>query len=166
MDFTTEEKMICALVLIINIFFMIGISSWFYIQILRHRGKIGHNSVDVNVDEQPPQVNGPGLFLVENLHQELSGIENIEMANFNDLQRQAEIKKQQSEIDSAILSLKTNMSLIIVLILLLLSVMFLSSDALAVVFTLVKSQGLVVICIINFGKIRALVMNLFSSRIF
>jgi hypothetical protein len=159
MDFTTEEKLICTLVFIFNILILICISSWCYVQILRHKGELEQNSVDANVNEHPPQANAGNLSFIRDLYQELSGIETIEMRTFRNLERQAEIRKQQAEIKSAVLSLKTNLSLILVLISLPLSVTFLSSDVLAVVFTLIKSLGLVVTYIINFGKIRALFQN-------
>jgi len=90
-----------------------------------------------------------GIFFVENVHQEMSARENIEMRNFSRVQRQAEIKKQKDEIASAILSLKTNLSFFIVLIFLYLSFVFLSSDVLAIIFSLLKSLTPVVTCVLS-----------------
>jgi hypothetical protein len=159
MDFNTKEKLICTLVFVLNIFISICISSWCYVQILRHRGELEQNSPDANVNEHPPQANAGNLSFIRDLYQELSGIETIEMRTFRNLERQKEIRKQQAEIKSAVLLLKTNLSIILVLILLPISVIFLSSDVLAVIFTLTKSYGPVVTYIINFGKIRALFQN-------
>jgi len=100
-----------------------------------------------------------GLFFVENVHREMTARENIEMRNFSRLQRHAELKKQKDEIESAVLSLKTNLSLFLVLIFLFLSGVFLSSNVLALIFSLLKSFTPVVTCVINFVKIRALILN-------
>jgi membrane glycosyltransferase len=51
MDMTLEQKVICLFVILFNLVSMIFVSCWCYFQILRQRGKFGHNRVDVINDE-------------------------------------------------------------------------------------------------------------------
>jgi hypothetical protein len=94
-----------------------------------------------------------GIFGVENI--ELDIINRNEMkADF--LVKQAEMRRHQAEVDSAILSLKTNLSICLVFILLFLSVIFLASDILAVIFSVLKNMAPVLTGFVNFEKIRSL----------
>jgi len=71
------------------------------------------------------------------------------------LARQAEMRRHQAEVYSAILSLKTNLSICLVFILLFLSAIFLASDILAVIFSVLKNMAPVVTFFVNFEKIRS-----------
>jgi hypothetical protein len=139
---------------------MISISCWCYFEILKRRGKLGQNSV--GVAETSHGVAG-GLFLIENAHREISARENIEMQAFANMQRQAEVLKQQAEIDSAVLSLKTNLTFFLVLISIYSLAFYLSSDILAVLFSLFKNLAPVLTSIINFVKIRKLFVNVYED---
>jgi hypothetical protein len=88
-----------------------------------------------------------GIFLVENF--------NPEMLNAEGLTKQAEMRKQQEQIESAILSLKTNLSIFLILILLVVSGVFLSSDVISLIFSVLKNLAPVVTSFINFKKIRS-----------
>jgi hypothetical protein len=94
-----------------------------------------------------------GIFGVENI--ELDIINRNEM-KADCLARQAEMRRQQAEVDSAILSLKTNFSICLVFILLYLSLIFLESNILAVMFSVLKNMAPVVTSFVNFEKIRSL----------
>jgi len=81
------------------------------------------------------------------------------MQAFANRQRQAEVLKHQAEIDSAVLSLKTNLTFFLVLITIYSLAFYLSSDILAVLFSLFKNLAPVLTSIINFVKIRKLFVN-------
>jgi hypothetical protein len=176
MDMAIEKKMKCTTIVMINLILMISVSCWCYFKILRHNGKFGNNSVGIIGDADTSEVMPNGLFVIDNFRQELSARENIEMNTFTQIQRQAKIKKQQEEIDSAILSLKTNLSFILILSLLYVLGIFVMSDTFSLLFVILKSQAPVVTSVINFVKIRMLMMNvcndyltwvkLFIDRIF
>jgi hypothetical protein len=163
MGMALAQKMTVFLIGLFILVFMILISCWCYFKILRHNGQFGHNNVDTINDADNSHTPTGGLFFVEDVHREMSARENIEMRNFSRLQRQAEIKKQKDEIQSAFLSLKTNLSLLVFLILIYSLVVFLSSNILALIFSAGKSQIPVVTCIINFSKIRALVLSYYDD---
>jgi hypothetical protein len=96
----------------------------------------------------------PGeIFTVENIELEMANKDEINAERFN---RQAEMKRQQAEVDSATVSLKTNLGIFLVLILLYFSVLFLSSDVLAVIFSILKNMAPIVTGFVNFEKIRSL----------
>jgi hypothetical protein len=139
MDMDFDQKMTVFMIGMFILVFMILISCWCYFKILRHNGQFGHNSVDVINDANISHTASDGLFFVGDVHREMSARENIEMRKFSTLQHQAEIKKQKDEIQSAFLSLKTNLSLIVFLILIYVLVVFLSSNILALVFSVFKS---------------------------
>ncbi len=133
---------------------MISISCWCYFEILKRRGKLGQNIVGVAGGAETSHGVAGGLFLIENAHRELSARENIEMQAFANRQRQAEVLKYQAEIDSAVLSLKTNLTFFLVLI---------SIYSLAVLFSLFKNLAPVLTSIINFVKIRMLFVNVYED---
>jgi hypothetical protein len=93
------------------------------------------------------------IFAVENIELELTNRDEIKAKS---LFIQAEMRRQKAEVDSAILSLKTNLSICLVLILLYLSVIFLASHILAVIFSVLKNMAPVVTIFVNFEKIRSL----------
>ncbi len=94
-----------------------------------------------------------GIFEVENIELDIININEMK-ADF--LVKQAEMRRHQAEVDSAILSLKTNLSICLVFILLFLSVIFLASDILAVIFSVLKNMAPVLTGFVNFEKIRTL----------
>jgi hypothetical protein len=53
MDMTMEQKLLFIFVILFNLVSMIFVSCWCYFQILRQRGKFGHNRVNVINDEGP-----------------------------------------------------------------------------------------------------------------
>jgi hypothetical protein len=124
MDMAIEQKMKCTTIVMLNLILMISVSCWCYFQILRHNGKFGNNSVGIISGADTSEVMPNGLFVIDYFQQEMSARESIEMKTFAQIQRQAKIKKQQLEIDCAILSLKTNLSFVLILTLLYLSAIF------------------------------------------
>jgi hypothetical protein len=163
MNLPLEQKAIWVMVVMLNLLFMLLISCWCYFQILRCRSPLGHNSVGVIDNTEASQANANGLFLIEIVHNEMPARENIDAENFARIQRQSEMKKRQAEKDSAVLSLKTNLSFFLLLISLFLTGAFLGNDFLAIIFSLVKSQAPVVTSIINFVKIQTLMLNLYDE---
>jgi hypothetical protein len=157
-----EHKIIVSSVLLLNLAAMILVSCWCYFEIMRQRGKLGQNSVHAINAANSSEVMPAELFIIENVHRHLSAGENIEMQTFAAIQMQTEMKKRQAEIDSAMISLKTNLSFIIFLIFYFLLAAFLSSDALAGAFPLFKGQVYVLAYITNLEKIRALLFNPFE----
>jgi hypothetical protein len=95
---------------------------------------------------------GP-IFPVENIELELTNRDEMKAKS---LFIQAEMRRHQAEVDSAILSLKTNLSICLVLVLLYLSVISLANDILAVIFSVLKNMAPVVTIFVNFEKIRSL----------
>jgi hypothetical protein len=162
MNLPMEQRAIWVMVVILNLLFMFLVSSWCYFQILKCRSPLGNNIVGVINDTEASPANN-GLFLIENVHQEVSAKENKDIENFARIQRQAEIMKRQAEKDSAVLSLETNLSFFFVLILLFLLATFLSNDEVSIIFSLIKSQAPVVTSIINFVKIRTLMINFYHE---
>jgi hypothetical protein len=137
---------------------MILVSSWCYVEILRQKGKYGENSV-APINEVGPSLRlSNGIYFVEN-GQEMLNREEIENELFSRAQKQQELKKQKAEIDSAILSLKTNLCSFLVLISLFVSVAFLSHESLTVVLLLVKNLTPVLTSVFNFVKICNLMQN-------
>jgi hypothetical protein len=163
MSLPTNQKAVFVMAVMLNLLLMLLISCWYYFQILRCQSPLGHNSVGVINSTEASQAHSNGLFLIEMVHDEISARENIDIENFVRIQGQAEMNKQQAEKDSAVLSLKTNLSFFFVLIALFLIAMFLNNDFLAIIFSLVKSQAPVVTSIINFVKIQTLMLNLYDE---
>jgi hypothetical protein len=159
MNLPMEQKAIWVMVVMLNILFMFLVSFWCYFQILRSRSPQGHNRVGVINNAEASQTNTNGLFLIEIVHNDISTRENVDIENFARIQRQAEIMQRQAEKDSAVLYLKTNLSFFFVMILLFLLATFLSNDEVSIIFSLIKSQAPVVTSIINFVKIRTLMIN-------
>jgi hypothetical protein len=157
-----EHKIIVSSVLLLNLAAMILVSCWCYFDIKRQRGKLRQNSVNVINAANSSEVMPGELFIIENVHPHLSAGENIEMQTFAAIQMQTEMKKRQAEIDSAMISLKTILSIFLFLIFYFLLAAFLSSDVLATVFPLFKGQVHVLAYIINFETIRALLFNPFE----
>jgi len=137
---------------------MILVSCWCYVEILRQKGKYGENSVTpINeVDPAPGSTNG--IFFVEN-GQEMLNREEIENELFSRAQKQQELMKQKAEIDSAILSLKTNLCSFVVMISLSVSVAFLSYESMTVISLVVKNLIPVLTSVFNFVKIRNLMLS-------
>jgi hypothetical protein len=158
MEMSLEHKIPCVIVLLCNYVVMLLISCWCYAEILRLRGKFGQNSVNFIDESNSSQVDAPGIFIVENFNRENSAHENFELRNFAAIQSQSLLKKQQAEVDSAVLSLKTNASYFLFLIVLFLSVALLSSDVLAIMFSILTKLAPVLTCIFNFVKIRTLML--------
>jgi hypothetical protein len=141
---------------------MILVSCWCYVEILRQKGKYGENSV-APINEVGPSLRlSNGIFFVEN-GQEMMNREEIENELFSRAQKQQELMKQKAEIDSAILSLKTNLCSFVALISLFVSVAFLSHESLTVILLLVKNLTPVLTSVFNFVKIRNLMQNSFST---
>ncbi len=151
------------MVVMLNLLFMFLVSFWCYFQILRSRSPLGHNRVGVIINTEASQTNTNGLFLIEIVHNDISARDNIDIENFARIQRQTEMKKHQAEKDSAVLSLKTNLSFFFVLISLFLLAMYLSIEDISIIFSLIKSQAHVVTTIINFAKIRTLMLNFYDE---
>jgi hypothetical protein len=159
MDMAFEQKISVVMIGLLILVSLILTSCWCYFKILRHNGKFGHNSVDVINDADISHTPTGGLFFVEDVHREMTARENIEMRNFLQFQQQAEINRQKAEIQSAMLSLKTNLGLLIFLISIVLIAVFSSSNTLAIIFSVLKNVIPVVTCIINFVKIKILMLN-------
>jgi hypothetical protein len=53
LDMNMTQKVLCIMVILFNFVSMIFISCWCYFQILRQRGKFGHNRVGVINDSVP-----------------------------------------------------------------------------------------------------------------
>ena len=97
----------------------------------------------------------PGvIFLVENFHQERP--DNDDDMRAENFRVQAELRKQEAELESAILSLKTNLGIILALLLLLLTAVLLPTDVVAVLFSVLKSLAPALTIFINFKKIRSM----------
>jgi len=163
MNLPMEQKAIWVMVVMLNLLFMFLVSCWCYFQILRCRSPLGHNSVGVIYNTDASRANTNGLFVIEIVQNDISARENEDIENFARIQKQTEMKKRQAEKDSAVLSLKTNLSFFFVLIALFLTAMFSNNDFLAIVFSLVKSQTPVVTSIINFVKIQTFMLNLYDE---
>jgi hypothetical protein len=163
MNLPMEQKAIWVMVVMLNLLFMFLVSFWCYFQILRSRSPLGHNRVGVIINTEASQTNTNGLFLIEIVHNDISARDNIDIENFARIQRQTEMKKHQAEKDSAVLSLKTNLSFFFVLISLFLLAMYLSIEDISIIFSLIKSQAHVVTTIINFAKIRTLMLNFYDE---
>ncbi len=84
--------------------------------------------------------------------------ENFELRSFAVMQSQTLIKQQQAEVDSAVLSLKTNLTYFLVLIFVFMSVVFFSIDILRIIFSILIKLAPVLTCIFNFVKIRTLLL--------
>jgi hypothetical protein len=102
-----------------------------------------------------------GIFLVENFDQERADVDNMNAESFN---RQAEMRKQQAEVASAILLLKTNLSLFLALVFVFLIAIFLSSDVLALIFSFLKNLAPVVTCFVNFEKNQISMVNIANIK--
>jgi len=133
MSLPTKQKAIFVMVVMLNLLLMFLVSCWCYFQILRCRSPIGHNRVGVINHTEASQAHSNGLFLIEIVHNEISARENIDIENFERIQRQTAMKKRQAEKDSAVLSLKTNLSFFFVLIALFVSAAFFNNDFLAII---------------------------------
>jgi hypothetical protein len=137
---------------------MILVSCWCYVEILRQKGKYGVNSVTPINEVDPSLRLSNGIFFIEN-GQEMLNREELENELFSRAQKQHELMKQKAEIDSAILSLKTNLCSFVALISLLVSVAFLSHESLTIVLLLVKNWTPVLMSVFNFVKIRNLMQS-------
>jgi hypothetical protein len=159
MDTSLEHKIACVMVLLCYFVGMFIVSCWCYFEILRKRGKLGHNIVDIIDNENISQVNSGGIFIVENVNQEISTSEDIEMRNFAMIQSQSFINQQEAEIESAILSLKTNLCLFVVLVFVFLSIILISNDGFAVIFSILAKLVHVLTGIFNYAKMRNLIQK-------
>ena len=98
------------------------------------------------------------MFIIEN-----ASHNQRELEIFARIQNKTLLRKQQGEITSSILSLKTNLICAFLIVIVVLSVMIFASDIVAVIFTLLKSQASVITTLINFAKIRSLVKSSFEE---
>jgi len=153
-----EHKIPCVIVLLCNFVLMLLVSCWSYVEILRQRGQFGQNSVADIDHSNNSQADSPGLFIVGNRFEEMTARQSFELRTFATIQNQSLIKQQQAEIDSAVLSLKTNLSYLLVLIFVLLSTVFFNSNFLGLIFSILTKLAPVLICIFNFVKIRTLML--------
>jgi hypothetical protein len=144
--FPLYAKVVCLAVLSFDILSLIFASCYFYTLILRKRGKLGHSTV--NVEER-----GPVSFTEASAQFTASGDVRITPV----IIVQEELQQKKKEIESAIMSLKTNLIFILSLLFLFVCGTLFSSDFLFLVFTLFKGQSPVWITFFNFLKIQKLV---------
>ena len=145
-DLPLKSKLVCLSVTMVNLMLMILASCWCYIKILWQRGRIGHNSVHVQ--------NNAAMFLVENANPDQRELEMQARIQYDTTQQ-----KQEAEVRSAVLSLKTNVMYVLILLTFLGFGTISPSEILPIIFSLQKSLGPVITCVINFSKIRAIVVN-------
>jgi hypothetical protein len=159
MDMSLEHKIACVTVLLCYFVGMFIVSCWCYCEILRNRCKLGHNSVDIIDNESISQANSGGIFIVENVNQEISTGGGMEMRNFATIKSQSLLKQQQAETDSAILSLKTNLGLFVFLLFVFLSIILISNDGFTVIFSILAKLVYILTGIFNYAKMRDLIQK-------
>ena len=145
-DMSLQSKLVCLSVTMVNLMLMILASCWCYIKIMWQRGRIGHNSVHVQ--------NNAAMVMVENANPDQRELEMQAR-----IQNEATQQRQEAEVRSAVLSLKTNAMYVFILLTFLGFSTVSSTDILPLIFSLHKSLGPVITCVINFSKIRAIVVN-------
>ena len=155
MEMSIGPKATCLTVIMANFIFMILTSCLCYIKILRQRGMSGQNSVHV---AETNEAFAGQLFIIENVYNDRR-----ELEAFNRVQQETLLRKQQAEIRSAILSLKTNLIYTCLIFLVFLSAMVISSDIVVLIFSLLKSLAPVITSLINFVKIRALIKSFYEE---
>jgi len=150
MDMPLESKLVCLTVIVMNLILMILASCWFNYQILRQRGRVGQSRVGVAANQEPVS----DLFFIENANPELQDQE-----IFAKIQDETLLQKHQAEVRSAMVSLKTNLFYILVLVFILCVLIFdtkFANNILTILFLLLKSQVSIISSVINFLKIRSL----------
>ena len=146
MDLALSQKLTAMAVILANLIGMIMTSCLCYFQILRQKGHLMNNSVDVGGEASS------GIFVVYNVNRR----ETLEMEAFERIQNETMLRKREAEMTSAVVSLKTNLIYILVIILIFLLATYLSNDVFGATFSSLKSLAPVITSIINFGKIQAL----------
>jgi hypothetical protein len=166
MDMRLEHKIPCVIVLLCNYVVMVLVSCWCYIEILRQRGKFGQNSVNIiNNDNNNSHADSSGLSFVESIYQEITARENFELRNLAIIESQSLLKQQKAEIDSAILSLKTNLSFFLVLIFFFLSAAFFASEIFAISLSILTNLAPILTCTFSFVKMRTLMLNFWDELV-
>jgi hypothetical protein len=163
MHFSVLAKAICLALYCGVYMFQILSSCYFCILILRKRGELGHNSVNVEESSPVSFTDASAQFMA-------SGDVRINPA----IMEQEALKQKNKEIDSAITSLKTNLIFSLGLVLVAVSTTVFSSEVLAVLFSLLKGQSPVWTAFFNFLKVQELVSltytemtsTLIESRLF
>jgi hypothetical protein len=138
---TIAEKLIWLCVVCGCYTLLILVSCYFYTLILKKRGQIGCNTVGVDVEGSIFFTDASGSF----------------DANSETDARLAMVKQWKQEIESAIISLKTNFVLSVTLSLFLLLGVLLSTENLAILFIFLTGQIPVWSTVFNFHKIQNLV---------
>ncbi len=145
---------------------MVLVICWCYIEILRQRGKFGQNRVIfLNIDDNNHHAGSTRLSIVESINQEIMAREDFELRNLSVMQSQHLLKQQQAEIDSAILSLKTNLSFFLVLIFFFLSAAFFASEIFAISLSILTNLAPILTCTFNFVKMRTLMLNFWDELV-
>jgi hypothetical protein len=152
MHFPLNAKAACLALISCYFLLLILVSCYFYMLILRKRGKLGHNSVNVEESVQVSFTGASAQFMTNDNARISSAI--LDQESF---------KQQRKEIESAITSLKTNLIFSLTLIVLFIFGTLFSSDFLFLVFTLFKGQSPVWTTVFNFRKIQILVTSLLEA---
>jgi hypothetical protein len=146
MHFPMNAKAVCLALLSFNFLSLILVRCFFYMLILRKRGKLGHNSVNIEESIQVSVTDASAQFVANDNARTSSAIIDQEA-----------LMQQRKEIESAITSLKTNLIFSLTLFFLFIFGTLFSSDYLFLVFTLFTGQSPIWTTLFNFHKIKNLV---------
>ena len=167
MSLPLEQRLICLLVYMPNYAAFTIPSCTFYSLILRKRGKLGVSSVEAAVVFAPSQnqiherpstaTSGDGISSIS------EGMDSPIRLHLKQIEDQKRLIQHEAEIQSAIISLKTNFVMTFIMLFIFLLGMIFSSDFLAVIFALLKGQVPLWTTVINFVKIQNLLQQLFDN---
>ena len=158
-----EQRVICMIVYIMLCFSLTLISCTFYSLILRKRGQLGVNSVNVEFAPNEIEMQEMPVTSGNDLSSISERLESAALERFNRIEEQKKLVQRAAEIQSAMKSLKTNFVMTFaVLFTFSLSLVF-SSDFLAIMFALLKGQAPLWITVINFVKIQNLLQQQYDN---